>query len=118
MALASATAANAALDGIMALATHLSLHTASPGTDGSNENANSGSYARQAISWNSASSGSVTNSSAETFSTGGTVQVTHVGTWTSGTYGAGSYLIGAALSSGVTAASITVAAGAVTFTAA
>ena len=118
MALASATAANAALDGIMALATHLSLHTATPSTTGAAENANSGSYARQAITWNAASSSAVTNSSAETFSTAGTTAVTHVGTWTSGTYGAGNYLIGAALTSPVTAASITVAAGAVSFTAA
>lgn len=118
MALASATAANAALDGVMALATHLALHVGSPGTNGANENADAGSYARQAVSWNAASSGSVTNSSAETFSTAGTAAVTHVGTWSSGTYGAGDFLIGAALSSNVTAASITVAAGAVTFTAA
>jgi hypothetical protein len=117
MALASAAAANAALDGIAAVAGFASLHTASPGTDGSNENANSGGYARQAVAWNAASGGSMTNSGALSFTTGGTVEVTHVGTWSSGTYGAGTYYIGLALTSGLTAASITFAAGSLTLTA-
>lgn len=117
MALASEAAANAALDAIGTLATHVSLHTATPSTTGAGENANSGSYARQACSYNAASSGSMTNSSALTFSTGGTVAVTHIGTWSSGTYGAGTYYIGAALGSPVTAASITIAAGAISFSA-
>lgn len=122
MALASTAAANAALNGIAGVGntntiTHVSLHTATPGTTGASENANSGSYARQACSWNAASGGSMTNSSALTFSTLGSVAVSYIGTWNSGTYGAGTYSIGAALGSPVTAASITIAAGAITLSA-
>lgn len=122
MALASTAAENAALNGLAGVGStnvipDVSLHTASPSTTGANENANSGSYARQACTWNTASGGAMTNSSALTFATGGTVAVTHIGTWSSATYGAGTYAIGAALGSSVTAASITVAAGAISFTA-
>ena len=118
MALASAAAENAALNGLDGTGAsnvipNVSLHTASPSTTGANENANSGSYARQACSWNAASGGSKTNSTSLTFSTLGTVAVTHIGTWSSATYGAGNYAIGAALGSSVTAASITIAAGAI-----
>lgn len=122
MALASTAAANAALNGLDGTGntntmTHVSLHTASPGTTGANENANSGSYARQACSWNAASSGAKTNSTALTFNTGGTVDVTHVGTWNNGTYGAGTYSIGAALAAAVKATTITIAAGAISLSA-
>lgn len=122
MALASTAAANAALDGLAGTGstntmTHVSLHTASPSTTGANENANTGSYARQACSWNAASGGNKTNSTALTFSTAGSVAVTHIGTWNSATYAAGTYSIGAALGASVTAASITIAAGAITWSA-
>jgi hypothetical protein len=122
MALASDTACNAALDGLGGTGStnvipYVSLHTATPGTTGTSENANSGSYARQACSWNAAATHAKTNSTALTFSTGGTVAVTHVGTWSSATYGAGNYAIGAALGASVTAASITIAAGAVSLSA-
>jgi len=121
MALAGTTACNQALDGMNAagtptnLMTHVALHTASPSTTGANENAATGGYARQACSWNAASSGSKTNSSSLTFSTAGTVAVTHFGTFSAST--AGTYGIGGALTSSVTAASITVAAGALTLSA-
>jgi len=122
MALASAAAENAALNGLAGVGStnvipDVSLHTATPGTTGASENANSGSYAQQACSWNAASGGSMTNSTALTFSTLGTVAVTHIGTWSSATYGAGTYAIGAALGSSVTAASITIASGAITLSA-
>lgn len=122
MALASSAAENAALNGLAGTGStnvipDVSLHTASPSTTGANENANSGSYARQACSWNAASAGSMTNSTSLTFSTGGTVAVTHVGTWSSATYGAGTYAIGAALTASVTATSITIASGAITLSA-
>lgn len=94
------------------------LHVATPGTTGASENANSGSYARQSTSWSASSAGSAkTNSGALTFSTLGTVAVTHVAGWSSTTYGGGTYGIGAPLGSSVTAASITVASGAISFTA-
>ena len=122
MALASAAAENAALNGLDGTgATNtigfVSLHTASPSTTGANENANSGSYARQSCTWNAASGGNKTNSTALTFSTLGTVAVSHIGTWNNATYGAGTYAIGAALGASVTATSITIASGAITLSA-
>jgi len=122
MALASAAAANAALNGLDGTGstntmTHVSLHTASPGTTGASENANTGSYARQACTWNAAASSAKTNSTALTFSTAGSVAVTHIGTWNNATYGAGTYSIGAALGSSVTSASITIASGAISLSA-
>lgn len=122
MARASAAAENAALNGLDGTGStnvipYVSLHTGDPGTTGASENANSGSYARQACSWNAASGGTKTNSSALTFATLGTVAVSYFGTWSSATYGAGTYAIGGALNSSVTAASITVAAGAITLSA-
>jgi hypothetical protein len=121
MALASTTAENQALNGLDAsgsptnLMGFTSLHTASPGTTGANENPGTGGYARQATTWNAASGGSKTNSTALTFSTAGSTAVTHVGSWSAST--AGTYGIGAALGSSVTAVSITVASGAVTYSA-
>lgn len=122
MALASAAAENAALNGLAGVGTtnvipDVSLHSASPSTTGANENANSGSYARQACSWNAAASGAMTNSTALTFATGGSVAVTHFGTWSSATYAAGTYAIGGALTASVTSASITIAAGAISLSA-
>ena len=122
MALAGVAATNAALNGLDGtggsnVIPNVSLHTASPSTTGANENANTGSYARQGCSWNAAASGSKTNSSALTFSTLGSVAVTHFGTWSSATYAAGNYAIGGALGASVTAASITIAAGAITLSA-
>jgi hypothetical protein len=122
MALASATAENAALNGLDGTGStnvipDVSLHTATPSTTGASENANSGSYARQACSWNTASGGAKTNSTSLTFATGGSVAVTHFGTWSSATYGAGNYAIGGALASSVTAASITAAGGALSLSA-
>jgi hypothetical protein len=122
MALASTTAENAALNGLDGTGNSnkipdVSLHSASPSTTGANENANSGSYARQACTWNAASGGSKTNSSSLTFSTLGSVAVTHFGTWDSATYGAGNYAIGGALTASVTSTSITFAAGSITLSA-
>lgn len=123
MALASPTACNQALDGINAvgspvnLMSHVALHTATTSTTGAAENANTGSYARQACTWNAASSSSKTNSSSLTFTTAGSVAVTHFGTWSSATYAGGTFGIGGALSSSVTAVTITVAAGALTLSA-
>lgn len=123
MALASTTAANQALNSLDASGTPtnliaaVALHTASPSTTGTNENANTGSYARQSCTWNAASSGSKTNSSSLAFATAGTVPVTHFGGWSSTTYAGGSYGIGGALGSSVTAVAITVAPGALTITA-
>lgn len=120
MALASVTAENAALNGLAGVGStnvipFVSLHSATPGTTGASENAATGGYARQACSWNAAASGSMTNSTALTFSTAGSVAVTHIGTWSAST--AGTYAIGAALGSSVTAATITIAAAGITLSA-
>lgn len=115
---ASTTARNQALDGLATPTNTLAfvaLHTADPGTTGTNENAATGGYARQACTWNAASSGSKTNSSSLTFSTAGSVPVTHFGTFSA--VSAGTFGMSGALSSSVTAASITVAAGALTLSA-
>lgn len=122
MALASAAAENAALNGLDGTGStnvipNVSLHTATTSTTGASENANTGSYVRQACTWNAASGGSKTNSTALTFATAGSVAVTHFGTWSSATYGAGNFAIGGALASSVTAASITIASGAITLSA-
>jgi len=121
MALAGVAATNAALAGLSGTSStsvmpYVSLHVATPGTTGASENANAGSYARQGtVTWNAPSSGSMTNATALTFATLGTIAVTYIGTWSSATYGAGNYAIGAQLGSSVTAASITIAAGAITW---
>lgn len=128
MALASINAANQALNGLDASGTptnlmaFVSFHSASPGAPalgaaGANENANTGSYARQACSWNAASAGSKTNSSSLTFSTAGSVAVTHFGTSSVVTHNTGPFGIGGALGSSVTAVTITVAPGALTLSA-
>lgn len=123
MANAGAAAENGALNGIFGTGStntgpDMALHVSTgPSTTGANENANSGSYARQAVSWNSASAGSATNSNTQTFATGGTIAVTYIGLWSSATYAGGTYSIGAALNSSVTAVAIVVASGAAAFTA-
>jgi hypothetical protein len=94
---------------------YVALATGDPSTTGANENPATGSYARQACSWNNAASGSKTNSSSLSFSTAGTTAVTFFFTASAAT--AGTIGIGGALTSGVTAASITVAAGAITLSA-
>lgn len=122
MALASQAAVHAALAGLSGTGNtnvipYVSLHVATPGTTGASENANAGSYARQACSWNAPGSGAMTNSSTLTFSTLGTIAVTHIGTWSSATYAGGTYAIGAALTAQVTSASIVIAAGAISLSA-
>lgn len=118
---ASSTAENASLNGLDGTGStnvigFTSLHTADPGTTGASENAATGGYARQATTWNAASGGTKTNSSALSFSTLGSVAVAYFGEWT--LVSAGVYSIGGALGSSVTAATITVAAGAITLSSA
>ena len=114
--------ANRALNGLDGVGstnavTHVTLHVSDPGTTGAGENANVGSYARQACTWNVAAAAAKTNSTALTFSTLGTIAVTHFGAWDLVTYAGGNYGIGGALAASVTAASITVAAGALSIAA-
>lgn len=118
MARLSAAGANAALNGLDGTGStnvipDVALHVGDPGTTGASENANTGSYARLACTWNAAGSSAKTNSTALTFTTAGSVAVTYFGAWSSITYGAGTYAIGGALTSGVTAVTITIATGAI-----
>lgn len=122
MARASVTSENQALDALGGalnsptnVLADVSLHTGDPSTTGANENASTGGYARQACSWNNASSGSKTNSSALTFATAGSTAVTYFGTWSASS--GGTYGIGGALTSAVTATSISFAAGAISLSA-
>jgi hypothetical protein len=120
MALLSTTGENQALNSLDASGTptniqaFTTLHSASPGTTGANEMSGSG-YARQAMTWNAASSGSKTNSTSLTFSTNGTTPVTHFDGNSASS--AGTWGLGGALTSSVTAASITAASGALTLSA-
>lgn len=70
-------------------ATHLSLHTADPGTTGASE-VTGGSYARQAITFAAAAAGVSASNVVCTFAVMPAVTVTHVGLWTADV--AGTYL--------------------------
>lgn len=80
---------NACLSGGLGNAvTHVSMHTAEPDSTGSNEVAG-GSYARQAVTWTSASSGVRDNNADLTHPIPAGTTVTHYGLWSalsSGTY--------------------------------
>ena len=87
------TGKNVMLDALAGAAGFVSLHTADPGTTGINEaTGGAPAYARKAITWNAAATGSVTASNQPVFDVpAGTY--THVGFWslvTAGTfYGSG-----------------------------
>ncbi len=114
----SATVANQALDSVTGgttnCAAYVSLHSAAPGGTGASE-MTGGGYARQACTWNAASSRSKTNSSTLSFTTTGSTAVTDAGTSSAVT--AGTYGIDLHLTSPVTAVNITVAPGALSMTA-
>ena len=82
-------------------ATHVSLHTADPGTTGANEaTGGSPAYARQAITWAAASGGAIGLSAQETFDVPGSTTVSHFGLWDAST--AGNFIGGGALSAAET----------------
>ena len=79
---------NAMLDALGALAVYASLHDGDPGDTGANEiSGGSPAYARKAITWNAADSGSMDDSNAPVFDVpaGGSVQ--YVGPWSAATSG-------------------------------
>jgi hypothetical protein len=78
--------------------TWISLHTASPGTNGANEVAG-GSYARVATTW-SAASGSSRAGSAVTINVPASTTITHFGIWSAGS--GGTYKRGGPLSASET----------------
>lgn len=77
------------LDAFGTSAGFVSLHTADPGTGGTSEVPNSGSpaYARKAIAWSAAASGSKANSGTITFDVPGSTTITHLGYWSASTGG-------------------------------
>jgi hypothetical protein len=121
MALASATAEDNALTGLITDAAYLGINTATPGTTGASE-CSGGSYARVAITWGTASAGSIANiTSALTVNIPSGDTVDYFSTWgaSSGT-GSGGYQIGGALSASIdftTAGTLTIAVGGLTLTA-
>lgn len=119
MALHSATAENAGIAAIVALATFLSLHTATTGTTGAAE-VSGGSYARQALTWGTASGGVAANTNAPAVPIPASTTVTHAGGWSAITVGTFEFgmPLGSSVTTGATAATVTFAAGALTDTAA
>ena len=66
--------------------THVSLHTADPGTTGANE-VTGGSYARVAVTWGDAASGIKANTGDLEFNVPSGTTVTHVGGWSASSGG-------------------------------
>lgn len=73
------------LNDLDALATHVSLHTADPGSTGASE-VSGGSYTRQAVTWAAASGGSKT-AGAMTFQIPAGTTITHFGLWSAASGG-------------------------------
>ena len=97
---------------------YVSLHTADPGTTGASE-VSGGTYARVAATWNTPSSGSVTNSGALSINLPASTTAAYFGVWSALT--TGTYYIGGALSPSVTTGSsagvVTIASAALSVTA-
>lgn len=97
---------------------YVSLHTADPSTTGASE-VTGGTYARVAVTWNSPSGGSVSNSGALSINLPASTTASYFGVWSATT--AGTYYIGGALSPSVTtgasAGVITIASGSLSVTA-
>lgn len=88
------TAKNLMLDAFAGQAVFVSLHTADPGTTGTNEvSGGSPAYARKSITWDVAAAANLNSSNAPVFDVPAGVTITHVGYWsalTAGTfYGSG-----------------------------
>jgi hypothetical protein len=72
---------NAGLDAMVALMSHMSLHSAFSITGANELTGGSPAYARQAITWGAAASGSVSLGGAETFDVPAGATVAFIGTW-------------------------------------
>lgn len=81
-------AKNAMLNQLTSLAVFVSAHTADPGATGTSEvTGGSPAYARKAITWNAASSGSATASNTPVFDIPASTTVAFVGLWSAATSG-------------------------------
>lgn len=76
---------DAMLDAAAAEAVTASLHTADPGATGTAE-VTGGTYARQSITWSSASGGQLDSSAPIVFDVPGGTTVTHLGLWNGSTW--------------------------------
>ncbi len=74
-------ALNAGADAIAGVISHVSLHSADPGGTGANE-LTGGGYARQPVTWGSATGTVVSPTGTLSFSGTASQGVTHVGFWT------------------------------------
>lgn len=82
------TGKNLMLNALTAVVDFLSLHSADPGASGTNElSGGSPAYARKAVTWNTASTGSATGNSLPTFDVEGGDTVSYVGLWDAVTAG-------------------------------
>lgn len=83
----SVASRNALLNHLASLVTYVSLHTGAPGDSGANElSGGSPSYARKAITWNTASGGTLDSSNAPVFDVPAST-INNVGMWTAITAG-------------------------------
>lgn len=108
MSLLSTKGQSAAINGVLAVTSHVGCNTASPGTTGANEYAG---VTRNACSWNTSTGGSNgTNSSALSFTTDNLTAVTHMQGWDA--LSTGNPTLGFTLGASVKATTITAAPGA------
>lgn len=80
------TAKNAMLDHLDTLVTHVSAHTADPGTTGTSEVVG-GSYARQSITFAAAATGNLNSSNTPVIPIPAATTITHLGLWSALTVG-------------------------------
>lgn len=74
------TALDAMLDHLDTLITHVSAHTADPGTTGTSE-VTGGSYARQSITFAASSAGNLNSSNTPVIPIPAGTTITHLGLW-------------------------------------
>ena len=79
-------ARDAMLDHYDTLVTHVSAHTADPGTTGASE-VSGGSYARQSITFAAASGGNLNSSNTPVIPIPAATTITHLGLWSASTAG-------------------------------
>ncbi|HEY7823419.1 MAG TPA: hypothetical protein VIG24_11315 [Acidimicrobiia bacterium] len=77
---------NLLLEGLADGVTFVSLHTADPSTGGTSE-VSGGAYTREAITWDTAASASVSTSASIVFDVPGSTTITHLGYWSASTAG-------------------------------
>jgi hypothetical protein len=77
---------NEMLDGFAGAVTFVSLHTADPSTNGASE-VSASPYTREAVSWATAASGSLSSALSIVFDVPGSTTINHLGYWSASTSG-------------------------------